>query len=438
MSRSVALGVFVVTTSILASQAFAQQPPPGFACGGSPPQKVTIQPVPKFGPIDFTNPGADCAMWQNFFYLNWPALPNQRGVPNTKARFGGPGATVWETYRTLETVFLPGARKPSPWDQPFLNAALSHDVAAQVASGQVRLLTREAKISRLIVDHIAQTKSANDTFLRDIKQADGNTLYDQNKRPVYYEIAMNRVQFDYIVNNGLYNADTQATYVSKTNIVLPTGSFELKAAWKILTAAEIKSGRFHMTRAYISGPLLLPVTVGLVGLHVFTGGGDNTVGLWGTFAQIDNAPLDKAPATGTYSFNNPACTTCPVNSTTTNPTQVVQIFPDDPAAAKINQQAQGIIKQYDPNTAWQYYKLIDVQWSPQTVTLKTPVPIMLPMPMGAPSVDTLMNPVLETFMQQKGTSCVGCHAAFASTASNANIGSGYSFMFGYAQTPTQP
>jgi hypothetical protein len=402
------------------------------ACGGSPPQTISVAPVAKFEVIDFTNRGADCALWQTFFYLNWPVLAGQRGVPDKNAKFGVARPTVWETYRRVEQVFLPNGQKPPPWSQQFLQAGLARDVATQIDTGQARLLLREAKISRRVINVIAQGFANDDFFLKFIRQADGNILYDQQKVPAYYEIAMNQVQFDYIVNSGLYNALTQVEFTTKTNIALPVGSIELKAAWKILTAAEATSGRFHTAKAYIWGPILQPVTVGLVGLHVFTGGGDKSVGLWGTFAQVDNVPLQQSIGQGPYSFFNPKCAGCKVNDPTTVPTQAVQMIPDDPTAAALNTQVQAMIKDYDSKTAWQYYKLINVQWSTQTINLNTPVPINLPLPQGKPTTDTLMNPVLETFMQQQGVSCLGCHSTYASIAKNTAIGSGFSFMFSNA------
>src|SRR3954468_17130989 len=82
------------------SPAFAQPLPPFAGCGGINPTKPTITPTFSTTSSDFTNLGFECMMWQNFIYVNWPALPGPRGVPNTKAKFGAPGATVWETYKT--------------------------------------------------------------------------------------------------------------------------------------------------------------------------------------------------------------------------------------------------------------------------------------------------------------------------------------------------
>jgi hypothetical protein len=168
---------------------------------------------------------------------------------------------------------------------------------------------------------------------------------------------------------------------------------------------------------------------------VFTGGGDSGVGLWGTFAQVDNAPVQPTgPVQGqTYTFFNPQCAGCPLNSKTTKPTQVVQQFPADQTADKVTKDAQGIIAQYDQQnkitkSPWQYYKLINVQWSTKPVVLKTPVPLNVPLPQGQPTTDTLVNAVLETFLQQQGTSCLGCHA-YAPTSADPSVGSGYSFIF---------
>src|SRR3954451_2796759 len=123
---------------LVSSPSFAQTKPPGFGCGGSPPQMIYVEPVPKFTVIDFTNQGADCALWQTFFYLNWPVTNGKRGVPNTGAKFGTPGTTVWESFKTIDQVFLPNGAPPTPWDKNLLLGGLSSPLAAQVSSGSVR------------------------------------------------------------------------------------------------------------------------------------------------------------------------------------------------------------------------------------------------------------------------------------------------------------
>lgn len=410
---------------------------PSFACGGfGMGNAVKLEPVPRLSNGEFTDQGADCSMWQTFFYLNWPARSGVRGVPDTSAKFGAPGTTVWETFKLSDQVFLPNGAKPAPWSAGFQNASLPKDVAAKVAAGQMRLLTRKSKVSAAVAGlHASSDLRAGTVPLNEIRQADGNILYDQQSNPVYYDMAMNKVQFDYIVNNGLYNADKQAAYAKRKNIVLPQGAIEVKGAWKVLTATEVASGRFHMAPGFIPSTVGQgqTVTVGLVGMHVFASGGTPTVGLWTTFYQVDNAPLAGTTPTGNFSFYKVGSST-PPNTTGTVPTQVVQNIPDNPTAASVSKQAQGIIVQGNANAPWQYYRMIDTQWSPTVLNFTTPVPASVPLATGTPSTATLMNPVLETYMQNRGTSCLGCHS-FATTAQpNSTTATGFSFMFGNAKS----
>ena len=64
---------------------------------------------------------ANCFAWQEFIGLNWEASKTQRGQPNTSipaSQFGNPGmgATVWETYKESDQVFLAGGKDPGPWN----------------------------------------------------------------------------------------------------------------------------------------------------------------------------------------------------------------------------------------------------------------------------------------------------------------------------------
>ena len=415
--------------------------PPSFRCGGINPIGVQLAPVPKLSNGEFTNAGADCAMWQTFIYLNWPAKPGPRGVPDTSQMMGAPGMTVWESFLTSEQVFLPNGTTPVPWTRLAAHASVPKALANDAGAGKVRVLARGSKVSPAVAKLRATLTAANaanpaNIPLDEIKQADGNTLYDQQKNPVYYDVAMNKVQYDYITTNKLYNAGSQATYATKQNIILPTGSIEVKAAWKMLTAAEAASGRFHMAKGYVPGGAGgNTVPIGLVGFHVFASGGAKNAGLWATFYQIDNAPLLGKPGTQSYSFFNAASTT-PVNTKGTNPTQVAQVFPDDPTAAGINKEAQQLFIKGNPKSPWQYYAMIDTQWSKTVLNLQQPIPLTAPVSPGKPgdiSTNTLINPVLETFMQTQNNSCMGCHS-FATTAQpKSTTASGFSFMFGNAQ-----
>lgn len=446
--------IALAALALVTSPAQSQPLPPFSGCGGINPTKPTITPTFQTSNGEFTNLGFECQMWQNFIYVNWPALPGQRGVPNAKAKFSAPGPTVWETYKTIEQVFLPGAANPGSWDTIKPPSTLAASLSARVSSGGLRVLKMESKVSRPVLANIARNATNIDpTVLNSITQAAGGTLYDLNGNPVYYEVAMNRDEYEYIVQNGLYNADTQATYAQATDIVLPSektkygqyGALEVKAAWKILTPAEIRSNRFHTVQALVPGTAALaaPVTVGLVGFHMYLP--NIGQGVWATFAQVDNAPLrsDMFKSKGPFNFYKPPCwpPTCaivvPYNVENANPGQVVQIQPDDPSAAQLNPYMQALIRQYDPKSPWQYYKIVNIQWSQTTTDIgKIPPPSIKPLPYGKPPNDTVLNAVLETFIQQPGNSCLACHrtATIASSAPNPPM-TAYSFVFGAAQTP---
>jgi hypothetical protein len=420
------------------AQGTAPPAPPSFRCGGINPIGVQLAPIPKLSNGEFTNAGADCAMWQTFIYLNWPAKPGPRGVPDTSAPFGAPGMTVWESFMTSEQVFLPKGAQPMPWTRLGAHPAAPKAIANDAAAGKVRALARSSKVSPAVAKLRASLEASTNANipLDEITQAGGGTLYDQQKNPVYYDVAMNKVQYDYITTNKLYNATSQAAFATKQNIILPQGSIEVKAAWKVLTAAETASGRFHLAKGFIPGSTDgKTVPIGLVGFHVFASGGSQNAGLWATFYQIDNAPLLNKAGAQSYSFFNAASST-PVNTKGTNPTQVAQVFPDDPTAAGINKEAQQLFIKGKANSPWQYYAMIDTQWSKTVLNLKTPVPLTAPVTPGKPgdiSTNTLINPVLETFMQTQNNSCMGCHS-FATTAQpKSTTATGFSFMFGNAQ-----
>ena len=237
-SRISAMLALLLAAVVCAGTAQAQQLPP-FHCGDIVPDPAKTSP--KIEPIFRSNAGLndaafDCMMWQDFIYLNWPAMAGQRGVPNKAARFGASGPTVWETYKTVDEVFLPNAGDPGPWSSPHLLTTLSTPLAQRAANGELRRLTMKSKISPAVMGNILRHGGATPQFLDEISQAGGGTLYDLDGYPVYYEVSMNRVQYDYIVGNGLYNANTQIAFAQKQVISLPAGSdgnesaVELKAA----------------------------------------------------------------------------------------------------------------------------------------------------------------------------------------------------------------
>src|SRR5580704_16323051 len=127
-SRIRFLGLVAGFAVICAATAQAQQPPT-FRC-----REIIIPPgpdpdLPKIAPnfrstTDLSEDAFDCLAWPDFIYFIWPARAGQRGVPDPTVKLDARGPTVWETYRTDETVFLPDGINPGPWNGPRLLATV--------------------------------------------------------------------------------------------------------------------------------------------------------------------------------------------------------------------------------------------------------------------------------------------------------------------------
>jgi hypothetical protein len=364
------------------------------------------------------DPAFGCLAWQSLIYLNWPA--RGPGEPDPNVRFGGQGPAVWETYKRIEEIFRPHAEAPSPWE--------GHDLQRGAARA-----------------------------LHTIHQTGGGILVDRAGRPVYYEMLINRDEFNYIVAHRLYDAEAQLAFAETSGIVLPAGptreygpvgTIEIKAAWKVLTAAELAQSprRFYSAEAALEDGTR--ATVGLVGFHLNQRIVGFTQGVWASFVQIDSATLAESEGEAhSYSFFDPACTRCEVNVRTEPPksTQVQQVFPVAPSVREINAYAHDLVRAADPASPWQFYDLLGVQWPQFALGLPAPVPDPrrhlargVPLSVGTPSTLTLMNPVLETFQQSPNVSCLGCHAngGTALPAASGPLAADYSFLFAHAQPGT--
>ncbi|MEM8722635.1 MAG: hypothetical protein AAGE84_25660 [Cyanobacteria bacterium P01_G01_bin.39] len=95
------------------------------------------------------------------------------------------------------------------------------------------------------------TNAAFANEVDEVDQAFSSPLWDQNGKKVRYEIFLNQDEFDFIVENELYNWDGQISYSqahedkvtfssgdNKTNQV---GAIELKLAWKVLAEKILRT-----------------------------------------------------------------------------------------------------------------------------------------------------------------------------------------------------
>src|SRR3990167_6749030 len=213
LTYSVALVLLMLSSFITVAQ---EQPKKSGLVWNWSCQFPTSVPAPSSSQQEF-----DLYSWQMFIALNWPAQAGQRGQPDCSAVIGDAGPVVWQTYKDVEEIFLPGAANPGPWNRP---------------------LTPE-QISTI---NIATLKNTNVAKAED--QAVGVWLIDQRGHPTYYEISANETSYNYIVGNNFYNADV----VSKANnISFPNFATEVKASWRILTAMD-DSSRYLTMQAQVA------------------------------------------------------------------------------------------------------------------------------------------------------------------------------------------
>jgi hypothetical protein len=270
--------------------------------------------------------------------------------------------------------------------------------------------------------------------LDDILQAFSAPLIDQNGNFVFYEILLDPNEVGYICGNKLYNIDGQVTFSQngKVSADLPagvdsdngSGSWELKFAWRVLTASD------DATR-FLNLPAIVPpvngkcpdgstppngqcsVNVGLVGMHIGHKTKSSPQWIWATFEQVDNLSVDNvANSKIKPSFFNPDCPICVPDQppgqqsdgswATTPPTQAARAIPIPADKIALNDEAEAAIAKAD--SVLRYYQLIDTQWPIDPSAKPTPWNDGLPNAVenksgGKPTPVFLTNITMETYFQ---------------------------------------
>lgn len=325
----------------------------------------------------YTLTSASELMWQLAYDVNKPNDPNRRGAPDASRPFENrDGPRVWETFKTSDQIFLKGAEDPGPWETPFT---------------EVKFLTATSKVP-------------NTPEFHTVAQAVRGTLTDQHGNLVYYEKAMNQVAYDYVREKRLYDSKTFRTDIT---VKFPDDSVMVKSAWRIMTSHDEPS-RYLTRTVMISRQPASPleqVTVGLVGWHLVAKKRNAPQWVWATFEHLDNVK-DDAPNQGEkYSFFNPACTDCVVNTSTEvdgqpsgKPTQVKRLEQISPEVKASNERWLPKLG----NSSWRFYRMIGVQYPSR--------PHDAGAPDGVPQPFSVRNTTLETYLTTETSSCMNCHS----------------------------
>ena len=338
----------------------------------------------------------DIFSWQTFIALNWPALPS--GQPNNKLTLADSKTPrVWEYYVDAGLVYRKDGAPPLSWK----DAVTASQEKTFWMSG-MGVGTPETAAQKKAHDggyHIPLLGGSSGSL-----QAFTGPMIDQQGKWVRYQAAMNDIEFDYLVENKLYNLEGQVAYTAKNQINFPSnkgtakhGAMEIKMSWKQMSDQDDPS-RFLVRKARVVPLTGEPYTAdfGLVGMHITAKTESSPTWIWATFEQVDNTnsndlEKDSKGRAITPTFFNTANPTIPVNtlapknadpvaqynpatgkndgpevytswdeSLTTNPTQATMVLPVPKATAALNAQVRAALKQL--GSVFQYYELIGTQW----------------------------------------------------------------------------
>lgn len=353
----------------------------------------------------------DVYSWKSFVALNWPVGANGEADTTQTIGAGGDGATVWETYKDSYAVFQPGGAPPAPWGSPPVYPPACQNVGAQAGTPVFRMVA----------------KAPQDVLSLMSEPFETGPLIDQDSQYVRYSVHLNRDAFEYVVANNLYSAEGQD---SASNIRFPvdtvasgdtiTGAIVIKTAWKVMGPND-QTGRFHTAQVLVytdstvvpsvTQPTCELKTMGLVGFHFAHKTQSAPQWLWSTFEQVDNVQVPQGSGLRP-SFNNPACTGCPVNqppippwnpAVNGPPSQITRVLPIDSATMALNAEWQARLRAVSDSSVWQYYQLVSTQWPTNPAQTG-----------GNPAPQFLANTTLETYVQGQvpnvSSSCIGCHA----------------------------
>ena len=216
--------------------------------------------------------------WRVFVAINWPARVERREADPAKP-LGTTGATVWETWRSVnsdapDAIFLPAGQDPGPWiaDQP-VQVALARSV---------RSLDRPLSVRRLA--------SAPQTRRTRAPSVQGGQLEVS-------EVRYNKAAFEFVRARGLFKYEGIRAGLQEgvKSFSLPPAAKVIKSQWRVITEAE--KPRYHWAEVTLVDGSKKPY--GLIALHVTTKDIPNW--LWMTFEHVDN----RTPGRNSSGDDNP-------------------------------------------------------------------------------------------------------------------------------------
>jgi hypothetical protein len=380
--------------------------------------------------------------WRAFIALDWPSLPDAsgRGVPDRERSLGDSGKRVWETFKSDYELFEVGedGRRVAP--EPWASYAGRNPCGPAVDNRQ-KTIASFAPFADFNQPSFAVGEPAN-------------PLVAQNGAYTRYETHFSETEFLAFAASG-WSLGLNLPDESRP-ARFPVGSIAVKAAWRPLTPADPPSvrARYYVERAEIvdaaktlaAGRVVCSESdVALVGLHIAIKTASRPQWIWSTFEHVDNVPPapggearepDARDAGVPYAYFDPSrpknlwppfgsAGAMPVDWTNPPkpdpaPMQVIRRHPIDPSIMAVNR-AYWDLPQLKA-TVWERYMLVAVQW-PTSADPAGPGNDGAFFPGGAAPSDpadesykstakaeeNLINTTMETYLQDRPSSCMTCH-----------------------------
>jgi YVTN family beta-propeller protein len=419
--------------------------------------------------------------WREFIALNWvamdPATTGMRGRPNVNlgvnAGFlsvkpdqnGNFPLVVWHTYRHKNELFPANGQTDAHFDSntPTYNYSFNGQPYTPTAGPNAGMPPTPPTLS--VFNNLDETSEIG------LCQ-----MFAHSTTRIAYEAKVSRALFDYANRNNLtnpmgnYSALTAAkqntmnnlakyggTCGASTNIPIVSlpcgdaavagdpgeGAIEIKAAWRQLNSTEMASGRFFTQKVlfYEGEPpnqTYNNAVYGLVALHIIHKTKSFPVFVFASWEQIDNydeGPSTITPNTEDLKFINlgyPNSTIYP-NSPPPPNIPVTRNHSIHSQIPPVNDAVHAALTKIDPQTVWQYYKLIGVQATPvngppsptapsddvsyyylANIVVETNQTLQnfagsLPLITAIPFLDVYLNGATGSPFQMGG--CQGCHGA---------------------------
>ena len=240
--------IVIVIAAALVLSAQPQKPssPPPIVLSSAIPGDVNV--TAKTVSIEAFQPDFDVYSWNTFIALNWPPGPDGNGDPKKTLGSNGDNDTVWEHYRDVSDIFLPGGARPT-WNGP-VNIP---DACKSLNKGNLPVVTLMQIGKNLLTPTVVSAMS---------QPFNTGPIIDQHGVFTRFQIVVNKTMFDYVLSNSLYSKAGQKAFtppvnftsgsIDSTGKTLVEGAIMVKTAWKVIAPAD--KARFHSENVLVYTP----------------------------------------------------------------------------------------------------------------------------------------------------------------------------------------